>query len=276
MVLKPEDISVWKVNWNPKSESLREIAATLNIGIDSLLMIDDSNYEVAEISNAVPEVVVLQAPDEPALLPDLIASSGLFRNLKVSAEDLARTDMIRQEAARTDASAAMTREEFLASLELSLEYIHVGDEHIGRVAQLTNKTNQFNLTTIRRTEADIRALVGSDDHIVRAIRVSDKFGDYGLVGVAIVDTSADEWQLDTVLMSCRVLSRGIETTLIATLASEAGEAGAKALVGRYVPTLKNPLVADLYPSHGFSEISEGEYRAELSAITPAPAYVKVH
>jgi len=276
MVLKPEDISVWRVNWEPKSQNLREIAATLNIGIDSLLMIDDSHYECAEIANAVPEMRVLQAPEEPALLPDLLASSGLFRNLKVSAEDLARTDMIRQEAAREEASSAMTREEFLASLELDLEYIHVGEEHVGRVAQLTNKTNQFNLTTIRRTEADIRALIASDDHIVRAIRVADKFGDYGLVGVAIVKTSGDEWDIDTLLMSCRVLSRGIETALLATLAAEAADASAKALVGRYIPTQKNPLVAELYPRHGFTDVGDGEYRAELADITPAPSYVKVH
>jgi FkbH-like protein len=275
MVLTKDDIAVWRVNWNPKSQSLREIADELNIGIDSLVMIDDSNYELAEIANAVPEVARLQVPEETALLPDLIGSSGLFRNMKVSAEDLARTDMIRQEAGRKQAAAAMTREEFLSSLELTLDYIEVAEEHVGRVAQLTNKTNQFNLTTIRRSEADIRALVADDEYVVRAIRVGDKFGDYGLVGVAILRATGTTWEIDTLLMSCRVLSRGIETAFLATLADEAKRRGATALEGRYVPTAKNPLVADLYPRHGFTEVGDGVFRAEIGEVTPAPSHVAV-
>jgi FkbH-like protein len=275
MVLRKEDIAVWRVNWSPKSQSLREIAGELNIGIDSLVMIDDSDYELAEIGNAVPEVRLLQVPEEVGLLPDLIASSGLFRNMKVSAEDLARTDMIGQEFARKEAAQALSREEFLASLDLVVDYIEVGEEHIGRVAQLTNKTNQFNLTTIRRTEAEIRALVASDEHLVRAIRVADKFGDYGLVGVAILKSADAEWEIDTFLMSCRVLSRGIETSFLATLVSEAGDRGAKAFIGRYIPTQKNVLVKDLYRQHGFAEMTSGEFRAELADITPKPEYVTI-
>jgi FkbH-like protein len=275
MVLRAEDISVWRVNWNPKSQSLREIADELNIGIDSLVMIDDSDYELAEIGNAVPEVGLLQVPEEVGLMPDLIASSGLFRNMSVSAEDLTRTDMIRQESARKQAASAMTREEFLASLELVVDYIEVREEHVGRVAQLTNKTNQFNVTTIRRTEAEIRALLASDDHLVRAIRVTDKFGDYGLVGAAILETTGDEWVVDTFLMSCRVLSRGIETAFIASLVTEAGQRGATSLAGRYVPTPKNVLVQDLYSRHGFQSVGTGEFRAQLSEITPKPDHVSV-
>jgi len=275
MVLRAEDVAVWRVNWSPKSQNLREIAAELNIGIDSLVMIDDSHYELAEIGNAVPEVGLLQVPEEVGLLPDLIASSGLFRNLKVSAEDAARTDMIRQESARRQLADAMSREEFLASLELVVDYVDVGDEHVGRVAQLTNKTNQFNLTTIRRTEAEIRALVASEDHLVRAIRVADKFGDYGLVGVAVLERSDAEWKVDTFLMSCRVLSRGIETAFLATVVAEAADRGPKTFAARYVPTPKNVLVKNLYPEHGFREEAPGEFRADLSEIVPRPEYVKV-
>lgn len=277
MVLTADDIAVWRVNWGPKSQSLREIAAEINIGLDSLVMIDDSNYELAEIANSVPEVRRLQVPEETGLLPDLIPSSGLFRNMKVSAEDLARTDMIRQESQRRHASTAMSREEFLASLDLQVDYIEVGDNHVGRVSQLTNKTNQFNVTTIRRTEADIRDLVASDHHLVRAIRVTDKFGDYGLVGVAIIDTAQPVWAIDTFLMSCRVLSRGIETAFLGSLVTEAAEHGAQGLTARYVATAKNVLVADLFPRHGFTETSpdSGEYRAELGDVTPVPDYLKV-
>jgi FkbH-like protein len=193
----------------------------------------------------------------------------------VSAEDLARTDMIRQETARKQAADAMTREEFLASLELAMEYIEVGEEHTGRVAQLTNKTNQFNLTTIRRSEAEVRALVASDDYLVRAIRVTDKFGDYGLVGVAVLHRLEDEWEIDTLLMSCRVLSRGIEDAFLAALAAEANTLGAKAFAGRYIPTPKNPLVADLYPRHGFRETGSGTFRASVAEIAPGPAHIAI-
>lgn len=143
------------------------------------------------------------------------------------------------------------------------------------MAQLTNKTNQFNLTTIRRSEADIRALVADDEYVVRAIRVGDKFGDYGLVGVAILRATGTTWEIDTLLMSCRVLSRGIETAFLATLADEAKRRGATALEGRYVPTAKNPLVADLYPRHGFTEVGDGVFRAEIGEVTPAPSHVAV-
>ncbi len=284
MVLAPEDIAVWRVNWNPKSQSLREIAAELNIGLDSLVMIDDSDYELAEIAASVPEVLRLQVPEETALLPDLLATSGLFRNMKVSAEDLARTDMIRQEAGRRQAAETMSREQFLASLDLSIDYIEVSEEHVGRVAQLTNKTNQFNLTTTRRSEAEIRALLASDEYVLRAIRVKDKFGDYGLVGVAILRTSSSAegtrddsgtWEIDTLLMSCRVLGRGIETAFLATFAAEAAKGGAETLIGRYVPTQKNGLVADLYPRHGFRAVGDGVYRAALTDILPAPVHVAI-
>lgn len=277
MVLGKDDIAVWRVNWNLKSQSLREIADELNIGLDSLVMIDDSNYELAEIAAAVPEVARLQVPEETALLPDLIASSGLWRNMKVSAEDLARTDMILQEAGRKQAAATMSREEFLASLELVIDYIEVGEEHVGRVAQLINKTNQFNLTTIRRSEAEVRALLGDDEYVVRAMRVGDKFGDYGLVGAAVLHATSDAgvWEVDTLLMSCRVLGRGIETAFIAALAAEAAARGATTLLGRYTPTQKNPLVAELWPNHGFTAVGDGVFRAEIGDIAPAPAHVAV-
>jgi FkbH-like protein len=275
MVLSSDDISVWKLNWEPKSGNLREIAAELNIGLDSLVFVDDSEYELAEVASSMPEVARLLVPEEVALLPDLLPTSGLFRNMQVTAEDLVRADMIREEQGRREAEAGMSRESFLESLDLVVDYLAIREEHVGRVAQLTNKTNQFNLTTIRRGEADIRALLTSDDHLVRAIRVSDKFGDYGLVGVGILHAGERDWEIDTFLMSCRVLGRGIESAFLRKLADDARAAGAGALVGRYVPTSKNAQVADLYPRHGFATVAEGTYRAEFSDLPPVPDYIVV-
>ena len=276
MVLSVDDIAVWRVNWGPKSQSLREIAAELNIGEDALVFVDDSHYELAEVRASLPHVRCLQVPEEIAELPALLPGSGLFRNLRVSDEDLKRTEMILSEQARKDVGTGMSREEFLASLGLVVEYFEVTDEHVGRVAQLTNKTNQFNLTTIRRTEADVRALMASDDHLLRAIRVSDRFGEYGLVGVAVLERAdGDDWVIETLLMSCRVLGRGIESTFISRLVDDAVAAGAKRIVGRYAPTQKNVIVADLYPRHGFTAEADGVFVASPAEVAPAPTHVAV-
>ncbi len=273
MVLSESDIAVWRVNWGLKSQSIREIAEELNIGEDALVLIDDSHYELAEVQASLPHVRCLQVPEEIAELPGLIADSGLFRNMRVSAEDLQRTEMILSEQARKDQGSSMTREAFLSSLGLVVDYFEVADEHVGRVAQLTNKTNQFNLTTVRRTEADVRGLVASDDHLVRAIRVSDKFGDYGLVGVAVLRRQGEVWDIDTLLMSCRVLGRGIETAFIARLAEDVVKDGGERITASYIPTPKNVIVADLYPRHGFTEEAPGRYSASASAVTAAPTHI---
>ncbi|MEM9200693.1 MAG: HAD-IIIC family phosphatase [Actinomycetota bacterium] len=273
MVLEPDDIACWKVNWLPKSQNIREIAAELNVGVDSLVFVDDSHFEVAEVRNAVPEVRVLQVPEEPTEIPGLIGRSGLFRHLKVSAEDRERTKMMLAEGARKQQQDTLSPEDFLASLGLTLEYFEPGDDHIARVAQLTNKTNQFNLTTIRRTEGDISRLIGSDDHEVRAIRVSDRFGDYGIVGVAIMERAAQRWAIDSFLMSCRVLGRGVETALLASIAEDARNAGAEVLEGRYVETIKNGQVADFYQRHGFAG-DDGVYEADTDTIG-GPSHVAV-
>jgi FkbH-like protein len=276
MVLSVDDIAVWRVNWGPKSQSLREIAVELNIGEDALVFVDDSHYELAEVRASLPHVRCLQVPEEVAELPALLPASGLFRNLQVSAEDLKRTEMILSQQARKDVGSGLSREQFLASLELVVEYFEVTEEHVGRVAQLTNKTNQFNLTTIRRTEADVRTLMGSPDHLLRAIRVSDRFGEYGLVGVAVLERSTgDDWVIETLLMSCRVLGRGIESTFIARLTDDAVAAGAKRIVGRHAPTQKNVIVADLYPRHGFTRESDGVFVAGPAEVALAPSHVAV-
>lgn len=273
MVLSASDLAAWQVGWQPKSQGLRAIAAELNIGLDSLVFVDDSDYELAEVRAAVPEVTCLRVPDETAELPDLIARSGLFRNLRISAEDLDRTEMILGERSRAARGATLSREDFLASLGLVVDYFPVRREHVGRVAQLTNKTNQFNLTTIRRSEPEIAALLESSDHLVRALRVADSFGDYGLVGVAVITIAGTRWELETVLMSCRVLGRGVESAFLARIAAEATEHGVTELVGHYVPTPKNGLVADLLPSHGFVAAADGSFRASPATVPGAPAHI---
>lgn len=273
MLLSTADIAVWRVNWQLKSQNIREIAVELNISEDSLVFIDDSSHELAEVRAALPHVRTLQVPEELELLPDLIPESGLFRNMHVSQEDRVRTEMVSTEGYRREVASTLTKEEFLASLELEVEFFAVGEQHVTRVAQLTNKTNQFNLTTIRRTEAEIRALLNESDHNVYAIRVSDKFGDYGLVGVAVVGHFGARWEVDTFLMSCRVLGRGIETAFLARVVSEAVAGGAGAVTARYVATPKNGLVEDFYLRHGFIQVGDGEFEANPIDVTSAPGHI---
>lgn len=274
MVLTESDIASWRVNWLPKSENIREIASELNIGLDSVVFVDDSSFELAEVETAVPEVIVLQVPEETSELPGLIGRSGLFRHLRVSEEDRKRTQMMLAEGSRRSERESMTTEEFLQSLQLRVNFFAPGQEHVARVAQLTNKTNQFNLTTVRCSEAEIAALIDSDRHEVRAIRVSDRFGDYGLVGVAIADRSATTWELDSFLMSCRVLGRGVESAFLASLLTDAAADDVDRVVGRYVATAKNGQVSDFYPRHGFSG-SDGVYSLAIDDARSGPQHIEV-
>lgn len=214
MVLQASDIAAWRVGWGAKSQSIREIADEFNIGLDSVVFVDDSPFEIAEVEGQLPEVRCLMVPEDIEDLPDLIAATGLFRSIQATAEDRDRTEMIQTEGKRRSMAATLSHEEFLASLDLQV-VLHRDDPlTLERVAQLTNKTNQFNLTTIRRSEAEIADLLASADHTVYAASVSDRFGDYGLVGVAITERHGNVMSIDSLLMSCRVLKRGIETSTL--------------------------------------------------------------
>jgi FkbH-like protein len=272
MVLTADDIAIWKVNWAPKSGNIAEIAAELNIGVDSLVFVDDSSYEIAEVMASQPAVTCVQVPEEPSEIPSVLAETGLFRHLRVSDEDRLRTSMVLAEREREHQTQALSPEEFLESLQLEVHFFEPEPEHVGRVAQLTNKTNQFNLTTIRRTEADVAALLASPVHEVRSIRVSDRFGDYGIVGVSVTEQRRDEWFVDSFLMSCRVLGRGVESAFLRAIIDDAQSAGAATVRGSYVPTPKNGQVADFFDRHGFSATAEGPVVSVVDA-DESPAHI---
>jgi len=279
MVLQKTDIAAWRVNWANKSQNIREIADELNIGLDSIVFVDDSDFEVEEVRTALPMVRVLQVPEDPEDIPALLAESGLFRNLTATDEDRNRTQMMLTARERNAAAdSAMSHEDFLASLDLSVVIETDNEEGLGRITQLVNKTNQFNLTTIRRSEAEVLSLMQSGAHEVTSVSVSDRFGSYGLVGVAIVDaTNPDTHVIDSLLMSCRVLRRGIESTIIHHLCAQAQKAGAQRVEGRFERTAKNAQVADLFTEHGFTA-SDGNTDDERTFTTtlPSPAHAPTH
>ena len=272
MVLRPDDIAAWRVNWEPKPDNLASIAEELNLGLDSFVFVDDSDHEVASVRSRLPMVHTLQVPEEPAELPSLVPSSGLFRMRSISAEDRARTDMMLAEQARNTERAEMSQEEFLESLGLWVEVFDAGEEHLARVTQLINKTNQFNLTTKRRTEAEVSALLDDDDYRVAALRVGDRFGDYGITGVSIVERQGEHAEIDTFLMSCRVLGRGVETAFLSNVV--AGEQ--ERVLGRYLPTQKNAQVADFYERHGFDDAGEdGSFEIAAESAPEIPNHLDV-
>jgi FkbH-like protein len=275
MVLERTDISAWQINWSPKAENLPRIASALNIGVDSLVFVDDNPMEVAYMQKALPEVVSLLLPEDPAEIVTAFQSLSLFDRLDTTAEDLARADMMRAEIDRGQLSANLTKQEFLQELQLRLDLSIAGVDDLNRVAQVINKTNQFNLTTIRRTLEEVRVLANSSDHRVYALRVSDRFGDYGLTGVAIIRISPDRttWIIDSLMLSCRVLGRNVEAALLAILADEARAGGASEFVAAFVPTKKNSLAATFLPDHGFKPDGD-RWRLALAQAPAFPTFIQ--
>jgi FkbH-like protein len=276
MLLREGDFAATRVNWNRKSQSILEIAEQFAIGLDSVVFVDDSPFEIAEVSAALPDVRCLTVPEDIEDLPDLVSRTGWFRGRQVSTEDLERTNMMQTETLRREvAASAQSHEEFLATLDLTVEVTRDDRDTIQRVTQLINKTNQFNVTTIRRDEAEVAALFGDERTTVYAATVDDRFGSYGLVVVAIVQWTEAEALIDTLLMSCRVLKRGVESAMLATISADAAKRDVPVLVGRFTPTDKNGQVADLYVAHGFTTNDDGTFRHALPGTLDVPKHISV-
>ena len=254
MALKRDHISAWQVHWNSKVDSIKAIAEELNIGTDALVFIDDNPKEIAEVQERLPEVTCLLVPEETAYLPDILKNTGLFDIAEMTEEDSKRADMMLAETKRKSVDhKSMSEEEFIKSLALNINVFEAQEQHLGRITQLINKTNQFNLTTIRRDKTEVEKLHADKDTLLMGMNISDRFGDYGLVGVAIIHKQAsDVWEIDSLMMSCRVLGRHAETSFLAKIADAIEQHGGEILEGTYVKTPKNALVKDLYKNHGFN------------------------
>lgn len=255
MVLRRDDIVAHRINWQDKPTNIASLAEELNIGLDSLVFVDDSAMEIGHVEEVLPMVTCIRVPEELTSFPTEFGAFRGFDSETVSAEDRGRSDMMLQERRRRDLAGTLTPEEFRRQLKLQVDLFSVGPEHIARVAQLINKSNQFNLTTRRKTESDVARLLDDPDATVLAWRVSDRYGDYGLVGVLILEHAEDQTEVETLLMSCRVLGRGVERAIFAALCEIVRGRGTRRLVGTYLKTAKNQLVASLYQDHGFRQVS---------------------
>ena len=283
MVLKEKHIAAAEINWEDKATSLRRIAADLNIGLDSLVFIDDSEFEINLVRGAIPEIAVLHFPKDKAVeYRNMLASCGLFDTLTLSAEDRERGAMYQTEAQRKQLQTqALDLETYLRSLEMVIEVKLADDFTLPRIAQLTQKTNQFNLTTRRYSEADIKRYMEAKDVDVLSLRVMDKFGDSGLVGVCVLKYIDQEAVFDTFLLSCRVLGRGVEDVFVIQALKLAKQRGCEAVIGEFYPTAKNAQVRDFFPRQGFEPLfpsakeAEGRYRFLMNQpIREEPAYFK--
>ena len=256
MLLRPRHFAALRINWVDKALNLRELAQELNIGIDALAFLDDNPAERERIRLELPEVHVIELPQDPMDYARAVRESAVFERLTLSAEDRERGRYYAEQRQRTElAESASSLEDFYRSLKMRAEIADVTAETLARTAQLTQKTNQFNLTTRRYSEQQIEEMSGGRDWRVYTLRVLDRFGDNGLVGVAITHQEGEVCEIDTFLLSCRVIGRTVETALLAHLARQAAEGGAARLVGSFLPTKKNAPARDFYPNHGFYAVT---------------------
>jgi len=271
MVLRREHFAAERVNWEDKAANLRELAAELNVGVDSFVFLDDNPVERSWIRHALPDVLVPEVPTDPVERPSFLARAPFFARVDVTASDRSRADSYAAERQRREARTRVASfDDFLASLDQQVTIAKVTEATIRRAAQLTERTNQFNLTTRRYSAAEIDALAEEDDFELHTIAVRDRFGDGGIVGLAIVRYVGDEAIIDTFLLSCRVLGRRIEDAFLAFLADAARSRGARLLVGVYVPTPKNAQVANLYADRGFEERGDSTFALDLAEATLDP------
>jgi FkbH-like protein len=257
MLLRPQHFAAWRINWQDKVQNLREIAAELNIGIDALAFLDDNPVERTHIRADLPEVTVLPLPDDPMGYTAALRATPVFERLALSDEDRERGRYYAEQRQRVELEQQATSlEDFYASLQQEVEITSVDAASLTRVAQLTQKTNQFNTTTHRYSEQQISAMAESPEWDVYAIRVRDRFGDNGIVGVVIVHDGNDASDIDTFLLSCRVISRGVETSILSFLVERARTRQLRQVQGWFLPTRKNAPARDCYAEHQLKALAE--------------------
>ncbi|MGC2445644.1 HAD-IIIC family phosphatase [Candidatus Binatus sp.] len=280
MLLRLDHFAATRINWKSKAENIRELARELNIGIDALAFLDDNPLEREEVRMLLPEVHVIDLPAGPAQFAAALRSTPVFERLTLSQEDRDRGTYYMAEQQRAQLqSGSVALDDYYRSLGMEVEIGAVTARTLARVAQLTQKTNQFNLTTRRYSEQEIAAKAADARWRVDALTASDRFGDYGLVGVAITSRDGEVCEIDSFLLSCRVIGRSVETALLSYIAREAAAGGMRTLRGWYLPTRKNAPSKDFYPKHGFRMINEGEgkmqFEYDLSNELGWPEWVKL-
>jgi FkbH-like protein len=276
MVLRRRDFAGWRINWNDKVQNIIDLSAELKLGLESMVFIDDNRAERARVREALPEVFVPEWPADKLLYEQALAELTCFDSLTLTEEDHARTRMYVSERERKSArESAQSLESYLASLGLTVAVERLGPSNVARAAQLLNKTNQLNLTTRRMTEARYLQWAASGGQDVFVFRVSDRFDDYGLTGIASVSVNGAQGDLSDFLLSCRVMGRGVEQTMLHVIAEHARSLGLARLVATRIPTERNAPCKYFFDEHsGFARSEDGvRYVWELFGPYPLPEHV---
>lgn len=261
MVLKEENFSSIKINWENKVNNIIDIAKELNIGTDSLVFIDDDPFNRSLVKKLLPEVLVVDLPNDSSLYVETLKKMTDFNTLQLTEEDFKRIEMYNHQHKRIELRDKINNlDDFLNQLEIKTEIKKADDFTIARISQLTKKTNQFNLTTRRYSEEDIKKFSESTEYLVYSVHVKDKFGDNGLTGVFIIHKkSKSEWVIDTFLMSCRILGRKIENIMLNTIIGLAKKENVSKIIGEFFLTNKNSIVKEFYIKNNFKKINDSTY-----------------
>ncbi|MEM7025115.1 MAG: HAD-IIIC family phosphatase, partial [Pseudomonadota bacterium] len=275
MPLKLGDFSSCMINWQPKHENLIAIAKELNIGVDSLVFVDDNPVECTLVEEMLPEVQVVQLPKDPAQYADLLRDLVAFEKLSITAEDRVKSAQYQQQRERAAHRESVGDiESYLASLATTVKVRTATEANQARIHQMFSKTNQFNLTTKRYTPAEIERFITDDRYVLRTIDASDRFGALGIIGLYLVDLDREQPYIDSFVMSCRAIGRGIETAVMNGIKQEfLISQRHEALVADFVPTKKNVPARDFYQSQGFMRVEEtndGGQSFRLGADTAQP------
>ena len=278
MVLKLDDIAVFQANWETKVDNIRTIQQILNIGFDSMVFLDDNPFERNMVRENIPAITVPELPEDPAEYLEYLYSLNLFETASYSALDKDRTKQYQVEAQRVSLSKTFTNEaDFLKSLNMVSVVSGFTKFNTPRVAQLSQRSNQFNLRTVRYTDADIEALANDPNVIDLSFTLEDKFGDNGLIAVVIMKPMDKETLfIDTWFMSCRVLKRGMENYTLNTMVEKAKAAGFKRIIGEYLPTPKNKMVEEHYTILGFTKIdgaATAQFELDVNTYQPRESYI---
>jgi FkbH-like protein len=280
MVLKEDDFAAAQINWNNKAANMQQLAEDLNIGLDSFVFIDDDATNRALITEALPEVTVLNMPADSTLYLQTLLNYKGFNSFQFTEEDKNRGKMYLEDKKRREyKETVIDMDSFLAGLNTEIAVMPLSEALIPRAAQLTQKTNQFNLTTRRYQEEDLRAYMRAGARLWM-LDATDKFGAYGITGFIIVKDEPDAWVIDTLLLSCRILGKKIEQQFIGYVLDELKKSAPKKIIGSYIPTKKNSQTKDFYQQFGFQKIKSTEaedvWERSLVDYTFAPIpYIRV-
>ena len=255
MILREENFACMKINWNDKLSNMQEIANELNIGLESIVFFDDDPTNRELMRSIIPEVLTPELPKDPSQLPIVISDLNDFNVLKITDEDSKRGEMYLQQRKRIElGQKTKNLDDFLNQLDIKVKIKTASEFTLPRISQLTLKTNQFNLTTKRYQEEEIRNFINSPDKVVACAQVTDKFGDNGITGVYIINKdSNEEWSIDTMLLSCRIMGRGVEEGILDHIIQEARNVGVTRIKANYISTKKNKPVENFLPDFGFKK-----------------------